>query len=454
MKISGFDKIIISVERFEYQSCVDRHETCFFSAWIKKEDADAARGMAGKDVDFEDEENHFKFTGHVTDVATSKDISGVRIEVNSVGKSYLYDQDKVSRVFQNGEKKLSDILSELKSMSDVDYQCKEDPVIKSVLFQDNETDWSFFVRLVNRFGYRLFPQEKTFVASYDDQGKTDLKEEDLIDFKLTTGEKSSSMVCSVAQSLNLGCRVTYSGKEYYAVSKKYVLEHERYYFEYELREVTKDSEVKPDPTNVHLYAKVTDNKDPEQKGRLRVSFENKDFQDCCDKESRPIVADSCKKDKQVWIDRMDAYAHEGLGPIYIPLVGDVVRVHLYRGDARVVGCVRTGAYGAPYKEDKCNDKYLLLDKDVYVQFSEGKITVCNKENQAQISEEEIFIKSGDKAVVSVTKDKIVIQRDRAEIKLTSDIQASGQKFTVQANGNASIKGSKVKINGTSGVSLN
>ena len=452
MKISGFDKIIIGVERFEYLSCVNRHETCFFSAWIKKEDADAARGMAGKDVTFEDEENRFKFTGHVTDVATSCYVSGVRIDVNSVGKSYLYDQDKVSRVFQNGEKKLSDILSELESMSDVDYPNKskgdkENPKIKSILFQDNETDWSFIVRLANRYGLRLFPQEKTFIGRYDGKGQIELKEEDLIDFKLTTGDKSSSIVCSIAQSLDLGCRVTYSGREYYAASKKYVLEHGRYYFEYVLREVTEDSEVKPDSTNVCLYAVVTDNEDPELKGRLRVSFDNKDFQDCRDTETRVIVADSCKKDDQVWIDRMDAYAHGGLGPVYIPQVGDIVRVCLYRGDARIVGCVRTEPYGAPYKKGKCNDKFLLLDKDVYLQFGEGKITVCNKDNQTQMSGEEIFIKSGDEGVVSVSQEKVLMQRDKTAIQLTADI-------TVKAQSDASISGGKVKIKGTSGVSLN
>ena len=457
MKISGFDEIIISVEFFEYQSRVDHHETCFFSAWIKQEDADKAREKAGQDVTFEDEENHFKFTGHVTDVATSYDISGVRIEVNSIGKSYLADQVKVSRVFQNGAKTLSDILSELKKASTVDYPNidypnkskgdKENPKIKSILFQDDETDWSFIVRLANRYGLRLFPQEKTFIGRYDGKGQVKLEEEDLIGFKLTTGEKSSSMVCSVAQSLDLGSRVKYSGKEYYAASKKYVLEHERYYYEYELREITEDSEVKPDLTNVYLYAKVTDNKDPELKGRLRVSFENKDFQDCCDTEVRAVVADSCKKDAQVWIDRMDAYAHEGLGPAYIPQVGDIVRVHLYRGDARIIGCVRTEPYGAPYKEEKCNDKFLLLDKDVYLQFSEGKITVCNKDNQSQMSDEKILIQSGDKAVVSVSKDKVLMQKDKTAIQLTADI-------TVKAQSDASISGSKVKIKGTSGVSLN
>lgn len=435
MKISGFEKVI-SIEKFEYLNCVDSHVLCSFSAWIKEDDIESALGMVDSDIDFEDDS--FKFTGHVTDVAVSNDISGAYIEVKTIGKTHSCDHDRYTRIFQQGDKTISDILSNMKSMSDIEFQGKEDPVIESIIFQDNETEWVFIKRLVNRFGLHIFSQEKAFIGNYG-SGQTEIEEEKLIDYRINVSSQASYMFCRTDASLEMGSQVKYSGKQYYVGSKKYVLEKEKYYFEYVLYEIKDGTEMKEESIDAYLYAKVTDNDDPDKKGRLQVSFENESIEDCM-------------KDSPIWIDRLDMYASRGLGPVFIPQVDDTVRVHLHNGDSKIVGCVRTDAYGSPYESH--DNKYLLLDNDTFIQYGDGKITVHDKDNQVEVSGEEILITSGDKVAVSATKDRVLIQKDEAAIEITSDINASGGKIIVEAKGDASITGTNVNIKGKSGVNVN
>ena len=435
MKISGFEKIV-SIDNFEYLNRMDSHVLCSFSACIKADDVDSALGMVDSDIDFEDD--NFKFTGHVTDVSVSNDISGVYIDVKTIGKTYLFDQDKYSRVFQQGDKTVSDILSHMKSMSDAEFQGKEDPVVESIIFQNNETEWIFINRLIKRWGFHIFSKEKVCIEKYgSDQVEVD--EEKFVDYKISANSKGAHIVCRMDDSLEMGCQVKYSGKQYYVASKKYVLEKEKYYFEYVLYEIKEDLEIQEETENVYLYAKVTDNDDPDKMGRLQVDFENESIEDCM-------------KDSPIWIDRMDFYASHGLGPVYIPQIDDVVRVHLYNGDCRIVGCVRTESYGSPYED--CDNKYILLDEDKYIQYGDGIITVHNKDNQIDISEDEILISSGDKVTISAMKDKVLVQKDKAAVEISSDINATGGKVIVEAKSDVSITGTNVNIKGKSGVSVN
>lgn len=435
MKISGFDNII-SIESFEYLNRIDNHELCYFSAWMKEDDLDKALANSDCDIDFEDDS--FRFAGHVMDVSVSRDISGIFVEVRTIGKTYKSDQNCFSRVFQQEDKTISDILSHMKSMSDIEFQDKDNPTIGDVIFQNNETEWAFILRLINRYGFHLFSSEVPFIGRYGKE-KIEIDNEQLIDYRFTKNSQSSNLFCRTDISLSIGSQIKYMNNEFYICAKKYVLDKGKYYFEYELIQITNDSEIKKDFVNEYLYAKVTDNNDPDKKGRLQVNFESENIEDCM-------------KDSPMWIDRLDFYASKGFGPVFIPQIDDIVRIHLFNGDCKIVGCVRSEAYSSPY--DDSNFKYLLLDDDIYILFGDGKITVHYKEEVIALSEDEITITSGDKSAIHSTKDKVLIQKDKAAIEITSDINASGGKFIVEAKGDTSISATNVNIKGKSGVSIN
>ena len=95
MKVSGFENII-SIEQFEYVCNVNEHEKCCFNCYAKEQDAEALLDLVDSDCTYEDEE--FFFLGHISEVVISKDISGSRVDVVSVGKTYIYDVDSHYRV--------------------------------------------------------------------------------------------------------------------------------------------------------------------------------------------------------------------------------------------------------------------------------------------------------------------------------------------------------------------
>ena len=190
MKISGFESIV-SIDKFEYLNRMDRHAFCSFSACIKADVVDNALGMIDSDIDFDDD--NFRFTGHVIDVSVSKDISGTYIDVKTIGKTYLYDQDKYSRIFQQGDKSVSDILSHMKSMSDTEIQEGEDSVVENIIFQNNETEWNFIKRLINRYGLHIFPREKVYIGKHGSD-QAEVTEETLIDYKINANSKGAHIV--------------------------------------------------------------------------------------------------------------------------------------------------------------------------------------------------------------------------------------------------------------------
>ena len=433
MKISGFENVIC-VEQFEYCANVDEHEYCDFSCSVKEENIDFLVGLVDSDIMFEDDD--FKFCGHVTEISFSKDICGCRVEVKTIGKTYLYDQIKCRRIFQNEEKIFSDILSHMESMSDV--KVEEDPNILEVVFQDEETDWEFISRMCQVTGLHLFTGNNVYIGRYG-KNTNEIQEEDCIDYWYSTSIKGKYLFCRLKQCFSLGDKVRIFDEEFWISKKKYILEKEKYYFEYTFNEITEGIDNDGDLPSVYLDAVVTDNNDPDKKGRIQVSFETDDVMDCM-------------KDNPIWIERLDLYASKGLGTVFIPNVNDKVRIHLYKGKAYVIGSMREEAYGNQYQD--CNNKYLILSENISFEYKEGIISAINKENKVEISEESISIYSGEKTICVIQKDCVDIQVEDSTITINSDISLKTGKVVSEAKKDTSISALNVNILGKKGVSIN
>ena len=158
------------------------------------------------------------------------------------------------------------------------------------------------------------------------------------------------------------------------------------------------------------------------------------------------------KDNPIWVERLDLYASKGMGTVFIPNVNDKVRVHIYDGKAYVIGCIREEAYGEPYQD--CNNKYLILSDKIYFEYKEGMITLFNKENKVEMTEERVAILVGDKTSVISEKDKVSLLADKSGVEIASDISMKAGKVVTEAKSEASITATNVNIKGKSGVSIN
>ena len=435
MKISGFENVI-SIEQFEYCNKVDEHEMCRFICYAREKDVDSLLKLCDSDCKIEDD--LFAFEGHITDISLSKNISGNRLEVSVIGKTYLFDEEVHSRIFQNPEKTLSDILSCIGSMSDIKHTGQQDKVIEGIIIQDNISDWSFLKNLAHILGERLFSADSVFISANGTEN-IELTEEECIDFRFSVGRKESHLSCRLNKSLSIGSVLDFNGKTFVIVCKKYLFDEGQYYFEYELDE-KKDTECNPIITNEGiLEAIVKDNNDPDKTGKIQVSFSSETMEDCMEENA-------------AWIERECFYSSKSFGAVFIPAVDDKVLVRVINGKAYIIGSLRTEAFNEAYQSQ--DNKYIILDDKVFVEYKEGSISIINNDNNISLSDKRVSINLGDKTQMLIESGKASVQIDKTTIEITGDISGSSGKIMIEAKNEASISATSVNIKGKSGVSIN
>ena len=380
----------------------------------------------------------FAFEGHITDISLSKNISENRLEVSVIGKTYLFDEEVHSRIFQNPEKTLSDILSCIGSMSDIKHTGQQDKVIEGIIIQDNISDWSFLKNLAHILGERLFSADSVFISANGTE-TIELTEEECIDFRFSVGRKESHLSCRLNKSLSIGSVLNFNGKTFVIVCKKYLFDEGQYYFEYELDE-KKDTECNTIITNEGiLEAIVKENNDPDKTGKIQVSFSSETMEDCMEENA-------------AWIERECFYSSKSFGAVFIPAVDDKVLVRVINGKAYIIGRLRTEAFNEAYQSQ--DNKYIILDDKVFIEFKEGSISIINNDNNISLSDKQVSINLGDKTQMLIESGKASIQIDKTTIEITGDISGASGKIMIEAKNEASISATSVNIKGKSGVSIN
>lgn len=435
MKISGFDNMIC-LEKFEYCSKVDEHEMCQFVCYVREKDIDSFLNLNDSDCTVEDDE--FSFAGHIKEIALSKDISGNCLEVTLIGKSYLYDEDVHNRIFQDPEKTISDILSKSGSMSDVNYAGKQDKPINEVIIQKDCTDWVFIKYLANLVGEKVFAGEKIVIAAETSE-KISLSEEDCIDYKYCIGGKGARVYCRLSKNYSLGSIVSFYNKEFLLCGKKYLLDAGQFYFEYVLYE-KKENDCKILVVNDELLeAVVSDNNDPDNMGKVKVTFSSDTMEDCMENDA-------------IWIEQESFYSTKSFGTVFIPAVDDKVLVSVKNGKPYVFGSLRTESFNEAYQSQ--NNKCIILDDNVFIEYNDGSFVITNKDNSVSLSDKQVSVKIGDKSQMIVESGKANIQIDKTNVEITGDISGTAGKILIEAKNEASISATNINIKGKSGVSIN
>ena len=189
---------------------------------------------------------------------------------------------------------------------------------------------------------------------------------------------------------------------------------------------------------------VTNNKDPENLGRVRVKF--------------PWFSED---DESQWARVATLMAGKDRGSLFLPEVDDEVVVAFEHGDLRrpyIIGALWNGV-DTPPKElvnDGKNNLRLIKSRSghlIKLDDTEGgeKIQVIDKSGKNSIvidtKENTITITSDKDVVLKASGGKISLQAKNIELKSTSatKIETDGE-MTVKAGGTMTVKGSVVNIN--------
>ena len=188
---------------------------------------------------------------------------------------------------------------------------------------------------------------------------------------------------------------------------------------------------------------VTNNKDPEGLGRVKVKF--------------PWLSDADESD---WARVAAPMAGNDRGAYFLPEVDDEVLVAFEHGDARspyVVGALWNGKDAPPAKNDDGKNNLRLIKSrsghTIKLNDEDGKETIeildKTKRNSIVIdtSENTITITSEKDITLSASKGAIKLDAQKIELKSSADTKIeAGDKMDVKSGATMTIKGATVNIN--------
>jgi uncharacterized protein involved in type VI secretion and phage assembly len=189
---------------------------------------------------------------------------------------------------------------------------------------------------------------------------------------------------------------------------------------------------------------VTNNKDPENLGRVRVKF--------------PWFSEA---DESQWARVATLMAGKDRGSLFLPEVDDEVLVAFEHGDLRrpyVIGALWNGVDTPPkeFVNDGKNNLRLIKSRSghlIKLDDTEGseKIQVIDKTGKNSIlidaKDNTITITSDKDIVLKASQGKIILQSKEIELKSSAatKIEAGGE-MTVKASAAMTVKGATVNIN--------
>lgn len=432
MKIAGFENII-SIDRFSYNLQVGEHETCRFSVSVTDKNLEGCTRQLGGDCTIEN--NDFKFTGTITEIAVTKGMYTNHLDVVVLGSTIKFDKKQKCRIFQDSEKRVADIIKNT-DMSNVEYSAINDEAVEEIIVQNHETDWQFVNRMALYLGKYVFPGEHMWIGD-PQKDSVLIKEEDITEMKLFLRPKNSECTCRIKKKLSLGQKTVIQGKTYFADNVRYINIDEEYVWEYHLREWDNEPVYMELPT-YYLQARVQDNNDPDHMGRVKLEF------------LEPY--EDVMKDRAVWVESSFQWASEKMGISCIPRRKDTVIVQINDKRARVQSSRRMEAYDDRYKD--CDTRYIFVNDKIYASVNEEKLTIkFGDKTEIQIDEDGIS-STMDKSRIKIEHDSIFMDTDKTNIEIAAETKINTKGFFVDGKRKAEITASKVDINGKGGVSIN
>ncbi|MGN0677931.1 MAG: phage baseplate assembly protein V [Ruminococcus sp.] len=398
-------------------------------------------------------------------------------EITAYSHSMKADAVRYNRIFQNPEKKLSDIIELMNSDSEDDKiicDIKDgcDKIIEYPVIQDNETNYQFIVRLAKECGLFLMNVDADNAKCFISDGSTG-KSVSVDKNNLFTVNKmwsrnpakncsANGMSISLDKFYKMGDSLQITGFE--SNSLKYniydiciELISEKYFYKYTLFE--KDNLPQTIPSlnadRIYLEAEVTENYDKENYGRIQVRFVSDKYKDM-----------DSEKGKQ-WIQWKSPYTAQSGGIIFLPEKNDIVGIIYSRRSFISGGALRKKAVGDKTVFERLNEEFIEPEKNKYISYQNQKrisftdkdIEIRYKENTVTIDDRNIIL-SVDKSIISMDKDSIsltvdgngiVIKKDSVTINCDDKISAESKSIILSGKDELKAGARKAEINGKSEV---
>jgi len=169
---------------------------------------------------------------------------------------------------------------------------------------------------------------------------------------------------------------------------------------------------------------VTNNKDPEERGRVRVKF--------------PSLSDS---EESAWAPVATMSSGNARGMLMLPQPNEEVVVGFEHGDSR-----RPIVLGSTFNGRDKPGADLYQNKD-------GSLAVLSDEKIHQHSKKDFEIKSDQNMVIEITKDQTTTTKGKHSHQITGSSQTKAQSIQVEAGTTVTVKGVSVSVEASGVLTL-
>lgn len=469
MQIKNFAAIEYITE-FELTKHAGEHSRLNFAASIFDGAADKFLAFTEKNISVTTEDNVPIFWGRVESVEVENCIGAARVFVSCVSLSIFEDEEIKTRIFHNPDKKFSDVLNPSRLSLKADLKVASDfsnLKYAPVILQNQETNFEFMARLAKNFGRRFWildtlEQANFFIDSSVNKSVRKIDAAQIISIRKKKIGNQFKFFVKSQHFFDIGQTVTLENivGEFVIISLKVSLESEAYFFYYELEENKLAALQSPAAPflekTLKLHGKVKSTKDPQNFGRIQVTFDDKFVEDMDEKIS-------------LWIPYRTPYSGKNGGFVFIPDEGDAVEVFFSNGEIYCAAALRENPLAAEcqnvaekfignnFKQRMSfKEKSLELFSDKYkILLNEKGIEISVGENSIVLTEQGILLKTKD-SKVSMSKDiaehtdgKFELNAKDAEFKSDDKLKIVGKEFSAESVGAANVKaGATLKLAGS------
>lgn len=418
----------------------DCHSTCNFKQRIAEEKFSVYQNAIGKAINVELDNGRPIFFGDVAEILIEQTYQGSYVEVKAVSASQKVDDKHETRIFQNPDKKFQEFLNpERLSLKNCALELEPKlaaATCREIILQSDETNFNFIKRLAAWKGYRVWIRDTwqgkcgLKVAANSDDTANKIAPEDIISLRIGRRGQIQTAQLITRKYFELGrlltlkdnpCKFLIVGLEVY---------HERGVerIRLELEELTepKPAEILNTPI-VKLNAKVTDITDKKNFGQILVQFNIED-----------------KDAKKSWIPYRTPYS----GIIFLPELGECVEVFYTQGECYAVSTLRTKTLDDEFRN--VVDKYIGNNRKQRIFFREKSLELKSAETSLFMDDKKIILRVGDNEILMDAQGISLKTAGNLTEQVGKDLSVKvGGKIGLTASGTANIKGSSVKIEGSS-----
>ena len=369
-------------------------------------------------------EKRLIFSGIVESVSVAKYFSRSVAEVVAVSEAVSETEKPAFRIFQDEKHTIGSMLPLLGGKSS--FSCFPKKlgacVYQPVALQNQETNFDFAKRLAAEAGTVLWTRDnfdgepELIIGPYVSDGVAAIKEEDIVCETVCRRPKEQGLRLTLKSYFEIGTLVERAQEKYVVAQLTAELRHEAWLFDYILQpqpqyKVPTKIERTGQPL-LTLAGKVSNQDDPEHKGRLQVKFNEDNIED---------------KEQPRWLPVATPYSGKESGIVFLPDVGDAVRVLMKEDGAVISGASREAVLKEECRQVK--DKYIGNNSGQRIFWKEKSLELMSADNKVYLDKDKIELTVG-KTKMTMNKDGIILECGDGKMFLTAEsitLQDSGSK---------------------------